>query len=109
MPRATYLGELELVVLLALDRLDDDAYGMSVYDEIIRVTGRELSAPTVYVTLTRLAKKHYVSARTGASTAVRGGRAKRYFAMTRDGRDALARSRRMLERLWTPAREEPGS
>ena len=57
MPRAAYLGELELMVLLTLDRLEGEAYGMAVYDEIVRSTGREISAPTIYVTLARLEKK----------------------------------------------------
>lgn len=100
MKRSDYLGELELVVLLALDRVADDAYGMAVYDEIVTVTGREISAPTVYVTLSRLEKKGHVRSRLGRPTAERGGRAKRFFAITGSGRKALDRSREMLERLW---------
>ena len=102
MPRATYLGELELMVLLTLDRLDADAYGMAVYDQIVRATGREISAPTVYVTLARLERKGYARAHTGAPTGERGGRAKKLYRMTRAGRTALMRSKRMLEQLWHP-------
>lgn len=103
MPRAAYLGELELTVLLTLDRLGTDAYGMAVYDEIVRVTGREISAPTVYITLARLEKKGYARARVGAPTAERGGRARRFYRITKAGRSALTRSKRMLSQLWEPA------
>ena len=103
MPRAAYLGELEFLVLLTLDRFDDDAYGMTVYDEIVRVTGREISVPTVYATLTRLERKGYARSRLGLPTGERGGRARKLYRMTRAGRGALTRSRRMVEQLWTPA------
>lgn len=103
MNRSDYLGELELVVLLALGRVGDDAYGMNVYDEIVAVTGREITAPTVYVTLSRLEKKGYVRSRLGRPTPERGGRAKRFFEVTPGGRDALERSREMLDRLWGTA------
>lgn len=106
MPRAIYLGELELMVLLALDRLDGDAYGMAVYDEIVTATGREISAPTIYVTLARLEDKAYARSRLGAAQSVRGGRAKKYYRVTAAGRRAVARSRAMLESLWHP-RERP--
>ncbi len=102
MPRAAYLGELELMVLLTLDRLEGEAYGMAVYDEIVRSTGREISAPTIYVTLARLEKKGYTRARTGAPTGERGGRAKKFYRTTRAGTKALARSKAMLGELWYP-------
>ncbi len=54
MAKGDHLGEFELVVLLGLARLDDEAYGMTVFEEIERVTGRDLTIPAVYVTLSRL-------------------------------------------------------
>jgi PadR family transcriptional regulator PadR len=109
MPRATYLGELELTVLLTLDRLDDEAYGMAVYDEIVQATGREISAPTIYVTLARLERKGYARTRTGRPTGERGGRARKYYRITKGGKQALTRSKQMLERLWHPATAGPGA
>ena len=97
---APYLGELELVVLLALHRLPGPAYGMAVYDELVQTTGRDLTAPTVYITLSRLEKKGYVQSRIGEPAPHRGGRAKRFFEVTLEGERAMRRSREMLERLW---------
>jgi DNA-binding PadR family transcriptional regulator len=99
MGKGDYLGEFELVVLLALSRIDGDAYGMAIYDEIRSVTGRDVAIPTVYVTLTRLEKKDLVSSELGESTAARGGRAKKYYRMKPDGAAALRRSLEMLDRL----------
>jgi DNA-binding PadR family transcriptional regulator len=109
MPRAEYLGEFELVVMLALDRLAGEAYGMEVYDEIVHATGRELSAPTVYVTLSRLERKGFTRVRMGRPTGERGGRARKFHGMTREGRDELTRSKRMLSRLWSPAPADPAA
>lgn len=100
MSKGDYLGEFELVVLLALARLGSDAYGVSIYEEIQRITRRDASIPAVYVTLTRLEKKALVSSRVGEPTDERGGRAKKFFKVEPAGADALKRSRDMLERLW---------
>ena len=100
MARGDYLGEFELVVLLGLARLEDEAYGMTIFEEIKRVTGRDLTVPAVYVTLNRLEKKGYVSSRTGESSALRGGRARKYYRVMPDGSRALKASQDMLSRLW---------
>ena len=93
-----YLGEFEQVVMLALARLGDGAYGATVHQEILDRTGRDVSIPAVYVTLKRLEKKGLVSARVVADAA--GGRPTRNYALRAEGRRALARSREMLDRLW---------
>ena len=95
-----YLGEFELVVLLGLARLDDEAYGMTIQQEIHGVTGRNPSIPSVYVTLNRLEKKGYVNSRTGESSALRGGRARKYYRVTPEGSRAIDASQEMLSRLW---------
>ena len=100
MARGDYLGEFELVVLLGLARLEDEAYGMAIFEEIKRVTGRDLTVPAVYVTLNRLEKKGYVNSRTGESSALRGGRARKYYRVTPEGSRALAASQEMRSRLW---------
>ncbi len=83
------LGSPEHVVLLAVMRLDANAYGMTVRREIENATGRDISIGAVYATLDRLESKGYVRSHTGEPTAERGGRAKRYFNMTADGMGAL--------------------
>lgn len=99
MGRGDYLGEFEMVVMLGLARLEDEAYGMTVFEEIRDVTGRDLTIPAVYVTLNRLEKKGYVEARTGNASPERGGRAKKYYRITDEGHRVLASTQEMLSRL----------
>jgi len=99
MPRSPYLGELEMAVLLVLTRLGAPTDGMTVYDEILRSTGREMSAPTVYITLARLVRKEYVEV-LPRRPAGSGGRPRKLFKLTAAGRrQARERSRRLLSFL----------
>lgn len=88
---ADWLGEFEQVVLFAVAQLED-AYGVTVREEIVRRTGREVSAGAVYTTLERLEKRGLVSSWWGAPTPERGGKRKRHFQLRPAGREALARS-----------------
>jgi len=101
MSNREYLGEFEQVVMLALARLGDGANGVTIHQEILETTGRDVSIPAVYVTLKRLEKKGLVSARVVASP--EGGRAKRAYTLRAEGKRALSRSRAMMERLWKGA------
>lgn len=83
------LGELEQLVLLATIRLGEDAYAVSIRDEIEARTGIALGRSSVYVTLDRLERKGYLSSKFGAPTPERGGKAKRCFGITAAGRRAL--------------------
>jgi len=94
-----HLGELEHVVLLAVLQAGDDAYGVSVRDEIRRRVRRDLTLGTVYKTLTRLEAKGFVTARQGEPTAERGGRAKRYYSVTAAGRRAVRGTLVALRRM----------
>lgn len=94
-----YLGEFEQLVLLAILRLEDDAYGMRVRSEIATRTGRDVTIGAVYATLDRLLDKGYVSARIGEATAERGGRAKKVFRLTPAGSEALERTLAALRRM----------
>lgn len=93
-----YLGEFEQVVLLALLRLGEPAYGAAIHREILSATGRDVSIPAVYVTLKRMAAKGLVTSETG--TARGGGRATKNYRITPSGELALARSRELLQNLW---------
>ncbi len=90
------MGEFEQLVLLALLRLDNDAYGMDVRAEIEKRTGRDVSYGAVYTTLDRLERKGWVAHRLGEATPERGGRARKYFRVLRDGREALRETRAAL-------------
>ena len=100
MARGTYLGEFELMVLLALIRLGENAYGVPICHEIEERSGREAALGSVYATLQRLEEKGLVTSRLGESTAVRGGRAKRYFRVTAHGIRDVRQTQRALMNLW---------
>jgi DNA-binding PadR family transcriptional regulator len=101
MAKREFIGGFELLVLLALIRLGDDAYGVPISDAIERSSGREVAIGSVYVTLARLVSKGLVSSRRGEPTAERGGRAKTYFRVTPTGLRAARRAQRTLTALWT--------
>jgi PadR family transcriptional regulator PadR len=84
------LGEFEQIVLLAVLRLGDNAYGVTILGEIAKRTGRNASPGALYTTLHRMEDKGLVTFRDGNPTPERGGRAKRFVTVTREGRDALA-------------------
>lgn len=92
----TYLGEFEHLVMLALLRLGDDAYGVTIRNVIEERAGRAVSFGAVYSTLRRLARRGYVVGEHGDPEPVRGGRAKKYFHLTAPGLDALRRSQERL-------------
>lgn len=93
MSKRDYLGEFEQLVILALLRLGDNAYGMRVRREIEERTRRSVSLGAVYTTLERLETKGYVSSRIGDPTPERGGRAKKFFRVEGAGESALRQSR----------------
>jgi PadR family transcriptional regulator, regulatory protein PadR len=99
MPGRDSLGEFEHVIILALLRLEDRAYGVTVRQEIEFRTRREVSIGAVYATLDRLAKKGYVKSRRGDPTPERGGRSKRFFRVTASGVAAVNRTQRALQRM----------
>ena len=94
------MGDFEQLVLLALMRLGNDAYGMEVREEIEKRTGREISYGAVYTTLDRLEQKGYVAHRLGDATPERGGRAKKYFRALPQGRAALRATQQALTVMW---------
>ena len=86
------LGEFEALVLMAVLRLAEDAYGMRIHEELENRAGRRCSYGALYTTLDRLEQKGYVSSSVGEPTAERGGRAKKYFKVDNMGRAALRQS-----------------
>ncbi|HXW91686.1 MAG TPA: PadR family transcriptional regulator [Terriglobales bacterium] len=94
-----YLGEFEHLIVLAVLRLADQAYGVTVRQEIQNRTRREVSIGAVYATLDRLEAKGYVKSCLGDPTPERGGRSKRFFAVTTKGVTAVNRTQRALESM----------
>ena len=87
---ANGLGEFEQLVLLALMRLEPEAYGVAIRDEIETRTGRSVALGAVYTTLLRLEDKKLVATRLGEPTPQRGGRRKKYYRPLAAGRRELA-------------------
>jgi PadR family transcriptional regulator PadR len=100
MARREHLGEFEHLVLVAVLRLRDDAYGVSIRQEIERRTRRTLTVGALYRTLDRLEAKGYVTSRFGDPTPERGGRSKRYFKVRPLGLRTLRASRQALTAMW---------
>jgi DNA-binding PadR family transcriptional regulator len=101
MAKRDLLGGFELLVLLALIRLGEDAYGVPIADTIEAASGREVAAGSIYITLDRLEAKGLVTSRLGESTPERGGRAKTYFRVTGKGLRAVRQAQQTLITLWT--------
>lgn len=99
MARAS-LGDIEHFVLVALLRLGGESYGVPILEEIAARTGREVSRPAVYIALRRLESKGLLRSRLGEATPERGGRAKRFFRLAREGTRQLQASRTAHERMW---------
>jgi PadR family transcriptional regulator PadR len=99
MPDLAPLGEFEQIVLLAILRLGEKAYGVTIRAEITACTEREPSPGALYTTLDRLEDKGLVRSRLGDPTPQRGGRAKRYVTVTSSGIEAVVRAQRSYQRL----------
>jgi PadR family transcriptional regulator PadR len=93
------LGEFEQVVLLAVLRVGDEAYGVPIRAEIEACTGRDPAPGALYTTLDRLEDKGFLRSRMGDPTPRRGGRARRYFEVTPSGLEAVARAQRSYRKL----------
>jgi len=96
---APILGELELLVLIALVRLGNGAYGASILREIRDRTRRDLSEGAVYMTLGRLEEKKMIASYVGLPTRQRGGRRRRHYLIDKEGQRALARAWRAVRAM----------
>jgi len=107
MTRQARLGELEELTLLAVARLQDEAYGASVQRELEERASRSVSIATVYVTLVRLEDKGFLESWESDPEPVRGGKAKRCYRLSAEGAEALRESREIMERMWEGLEENP--
>ena len=94
------IGQFEQAVLVALIRLGKDAYGRAILNEVQERLARDVSAGAVYATLERLEGKGLASSKLAPGTAIRGGRARRYFAPTGAGIRALNDAKSATDLLW---------
>lgn len=100
MAKTDNLGEFEQLVLLAVLRLGDGAYGARIQEVLEERAGRDASVSAIYITLTRLAEKGLVDSWMGEPTEVRGGKARRFFRVEPAGVSALDEARARLDRMW---------
>ena len=104
----SYLGEFELILLLTILRLGDDAYGVPLTRELSVVRGRDVAVGSVYAARDRLELKGLIASSLGESSPERGGRAKRYFRVTVEGIRSMEETRRVLTGLWKALRSAEG-
>lgn len=106
-----YLTDFELIVLLAVLRLGDDAYGVTIAKEIEDTGRRTVLLGAIYAALNRLEANALVASAHGDPTAVRGGRSKRYFTVTPMGLRAVKNAQRTFTALWSgiPQLEKGGA
>jgi PadR family transcriptional regulator len=94
------IGHFELLVMLSLLRVGEDAYGVPIGKQLEQALGREVALAKVYAALDRLEAKRLVTSWLGQPTAVRGGRAKRHFAATAEGVRQVRNAQQALTTLW---------
>jgi DNA-binding PadR family transcriptional regulator len=94
------LGDLQHMSMLAVARLGKDAYGARVRDELFEVGGRDVTVPTVYVTLIRLEEQGLVESEETPAEGSRGGRPRRVFRLTAVGWKALEAARISMAKMW---------
>lgn len=96
---ADTLGEFEQPVMLAVLRLDDEAYGTSIREQLKARAERDVSPGAIFTTLERLESRGLVTSRLGDATAERGGRRKRFYQLSAEGRRAVSRSLNTVKRM----------
>ena len=98
--KGTNLGEFEEIVLLTIAALVNDAYSVSICDELEKNLGRPAKLGVVHAVLNRLEDKGYAKSKLGEATSTRGGKRKRYYTVTNGGKAALIKSRELRDQLW---------
>jgi PadR family transcriptional regulator len=107
MAKGEHLGEFEQLVLLAILRLEEAAYGMTVRRELEKTARRKVTLGSVYATLDRLQQKGLVASWHTEPDPVRGGHPRRFFQVSAKGRRALERTQKMMERMWSGVELKP--
>jgi len=109
MATGSALGSTDLMILLVLMRLGDEAYGVTIAREIEETTRRTVALASVYATLDRLVERGFATSELGEPTAERGGRAKKHFRITGKGVRAVRSAKQSFVRLWKDLPELGGA
>ena len=94
------LTKLEEVVMIAIWQLDNNSYGVEIRKRVNKITGKDYFYNTLYTTFTQLERKGFIIKLFGEPTAVRGGKRKIYFTLTKEGIKALEDAFERQNRLW---------
>ncbi len=94
------LTRSEEFLLLAVLRLGDNAYPVSIFDEIGKVTGSSWTLGSIYFPLQRLEERYFLTSFLGDPSKERGGKSRRYYRLTQQGREALDVAREAQDRMW---------
>lgn len=100
MNKNKFLGEFEQFVLLAILKLNEQAYGTRIRQLLADEIERDVSIGALYTTLERLEKKGMLSSQLGEASAERGGRAKKFFQVSGEGKRALNQSKSAIDKMW---------
>ena len=103
------LGHFELQLLLAVQRLGGEAYGMTIRRELAAHSGREIAVGAIYTALARLEARGLVRSTLGEPTPERGGKAKRYDRVLAPGKQAVAKAQAILLGLASDRERDPGT
>ena len=95
------LSRAEEVILLTILKLGEDAYGVSIREQIYHDTGKQWSFASIYTPLDKLTRKRYVIKIKGKPTHERGGKSKYIYQVTEDGKQALIEIRKAQEKVWS--------
>jgi PadR family transcriptional regulator PadR len=95
------LSRSEEIALLAIWKLRDEAYGVTIREEVIRISGFNWTIGAIYAPLHRLEKKGYVKTRKGVPIRERGGRSKVYYTISETGKQALIKTRNIQDTVWS--------
>jgi DNA-binding PadR family transcriptional regulator len=99
--KGTHLGEFQEIVLLTILVLDDDAYGVTIRQEINQRVKRDISRGALHTALSRLEEKGFISSKQGEASPERGGLPRRYYTVTNKGVAALQEARELRDQLWS--------
>lgn len=98
--KGTNIGEFEELILLTIAALGEQAYSVSICDEIESVSGRKMKLGVIHPVLNRLENKGFISSRLGEATKERGGRRKRFYQVTHTGKVTLKKVKSQRDLLW---------
>lgn len=99
--KGTNLGEFQEIVMLSILILKQNAYGVTIQEEIETRMGRSTSRGALHTALTRLEEKGYIKSAQGEPTAERGGRRKRYYEVTNTGLATLQEAKELRQDMWS--------